>query len=99
MEKIAVVGLGIIGGSICASLMKAGYCVDGLDNNTRSVEFALQAGYINAQVNALSDYDVVFIALPPQATLDYLDNAVFKDGALVADICGVKEIVEKTVYS
>ncbi|MBO5480189.1 MAG: prephenate dehydrogenase [Clostridia bacterium] len=99
MEKIAVVGLGIIGGSICASLTKAGYCVDGLDNNTYSVEFALHAGYINAQVNALSDYDVVFIALPPQATLDYLDNAVFKDGALVADICGVKEIVEKTVYS
>ena len=98
MKKIAVVGLGIIGGSICGALTKAGYTVDGFSRGETSVEYALKAGYIRAKANDLAKYDVVFIAVPPYATLDYLRNAKFKDGALVTDICGVKEIVEKTVY-
>jgi prephenate dehydrogenase len=63
------------------------------------VQYALQAGYIASRGEDISKYDVVFIAVPPYATLDYLDNANFKDGALVADICGVKEVVEKLVYA
>ncbi len=98
MKKIAVVGLGIIGGSICGALTKAGYTVDGFSRGEASVEYALQAGYIRGKANNLSDYDVVFIAVPPYATLEYLRNAKFKDGALVTDICGVKEVVEKAVY-
>ncbi len=99
MKKIAVIGLGIIGGSICGALTKAGYTVDGFGRSDTSVEFALQAGYIHAKGNDISEYDVVFLAVPPQATLDYLDKANFKDGALVTDICGVKELPEKVVYS
>ena len=99
MKKIAVVGLGIIGGSICGALTNAGYIVDGFSRGESSVDFALRAGYIHAKGKKLSDYDVVFIAVPPKATLSYLENGEFKDGALVADICGVKEIVEKTVYA
>ena len=99
MKKIAVIGLGIIGGSICAALSKAGYTVDGFGRSEKSVDFALQAGYISARGTDISQYDVVFIAVPPQATLDYLDKATFKDGALVTDICGVKGNLEKVVYS
>ncbi len=98
MKRIAVVGLGIIGGSICGALTAAGYAVDGFDKNERSVQYALQAGYMQAKAATLTDYDVVFLAVPPYATLDYLRNASFKDGALVSDICGVKEIMEKAVY-
>ena len=98
MKKIAVVGLGIIGGSICGSLTRAGYHVDGFGRSRASVEYALKAGYIQSEGKNLADYDVVFIAVPPFATLDYLKNGVFKDGALVSDICGVKEILEKAVY-
>ena len=98
MKKIAVVGLGIIGGSICASLTKAGYQVDGFGRSRSSVEYALKAGYIQKEGENLADYDVVFIAVPPYATIEYLKNGAFKDGALVADICGVKEILENVVY-
>ena len=98
MKKIAVVGLGIIGGSICASLTSAGYQVDGFGRSRASVDYALKAGYIQNEGKNLADYDVVFIAVPPYATMEYLKNATFKDGALVSDICGVKEIVEKAVY-
>ncbi len=98
MKKIAVVGLGIIGGSICGSLTRAGYHVDGFGRSRASVEYALQAGYIQNEGSDLSAYDVVFLAVPPYATIEYLQNATFKTGALVCDICGVKEIMEKTVY-
>lgn len=99
MKKIAVVGLGIIGGSICGALTKAGYVVDGFGRSAASIEYALQAGYIRQKGENLAEYDVVFIAVPPQATAEYLDNATFKDGALVTDICGIKTALEEIVYS
>ncbi len=98
MKKIAVVGLGIIGGSICGALTREGYSVDGFGRSASSIQYALEKGYIQKAGTNLAEYDVVFIAVPPYATIDYLDNATFKEGALVMDICGVKEIMEKTVY-
>lgn len=99
MKKIAVVGLGIIGGSICAALTKAGFMVDGTDLNESNVSYALKNKYIQAKADDLSVYDVVFIAVPPAATISILENATFQDGALVSDICGVKESIEKAVYA
>ena len=99
MKKIAVVGLGIIGGSICAALTKAGFVVEGTDLNAASLDYAIKHGYIEKKADDLSNYDVVFIAIPPAATVSVLDNATFKDGALVCDICGVKERIEKVVYA
>ena len=99
MERIAVIGMGIIGGSICGALTQAGYKVDGFSRSEASLDYAVQAGYIDGKGVTLSHYDVVFIAVPPKATIEYLDGAPFKNGALVADICGVKEVIERTVYS
>ena len=99
MKKIAVIGLGIIGGSICAALTKAGFAVDGTDLNENNLAYALKNGYIKAKAEQLSDYDVVFVAIPPAATISVLENTKFKDGALVSDICGVKEVIEKAVYA
>ena len=99
MKKIAVVGLGIIGGSICGALTKAGYTVDGFSRSESTVQFALNAGYIRAKGENLADYDVVFLAVPPKATIEYLQNGNYKDGALVTDICGVKSSLEKVVYA
>lgn len=99
MKKIAVIGMGIIGGSICAALTNAGYIVDGFGRSRQSIEYALKAGYIRAEGTTLSDYDVVFIAVPPQATLDYLNDGEFKNGALVTDVCGIKSKLEEVVYS
>ena len=99
MKKTAVIGLGIIGGSICAALTKAGYRVDGTDLNETALSLALEKGYIKAEAKDLSLYDTVFIAVPPRATLSILENGVFKDGALVSDICGIKEELERAVYA
>ncbi len=99
MKKIAVIGLGIIGGSICAALTKAGYIVEGVSRGEETVQYALRAGYIRKKAEKLDEYDVVFIAVPPRVTLAYLEKEKFKDGALVMDICGVKTILEETVYA
>ena len=90
MKKIAVIGLGIIGGSICAALTKAGYVVDGTDLNEQNVCFAIEKGYIQAKAEDIAQYGTVFLAIPPEATVSALENTRFQDGAIVADICGVK---------
>lgn len=97
--KICVAGLGIIGGSVCLSLKRAGYRVDGWNRSAYPREYALNNGYINKVAESFSDYDVVFVALPPQATVEFIENTPFRDGATVADICGVKKPIEAAICS
>ena len=95
--KIMIAGLGLIGGLMAKSLNRAGFSVDDFDRE-EVVEFALKENIIKDKAKDYSIYDVVFIALPPDATMDFIDNNNFKDGAIVADICGVKKVVENVVY-
>jgi prephenate dehydrogenase len=39
----------------------------------------------------------VFVALPLEATINFILNTHFKDGAIVSDICGVKKVIEDKV--
>ncbi len=98
MKKVAVVGLGIIGGSICGALTKAGYEVHGADVDNFSVAIALEKGWITSVAEDFRAYDTVILAVPPTATKKILEEGSFREGAIVSDICGVKECVEKTVY-
>ena len=97
--KICVAGLGLIGGSICMSLKRAGYAVDGWNRSPQPVQYALKNGIIDEAAHDFCDYDVVFVALPPKATLEFICGTAFKNGALVSDICGVKGFIEKAVFS
>ena len=99
MKKTAVVGLGIIGGSICASLTRAGHFVAGRDIDPAALSFAIGKGMIREEAADLSRYDTVFVALPVRAAVALLDGENFGAGALVADICGVKKAVEEAVYA
>ena len=96
--KICVAGLGIIGGSICMALKRAGYFVAGWNRSEKPIKYALQNKIIDERAQNF-DYDVIFVALPPEATVSFIDNQIFKDGSVVADICGVKEFLENAVYS
>ena len=96
--KISVAGLGIIGGSICMSLKRAGYTVAGWNRSEKPVKYALDNKIIDERAESF-DYDVIFVALPPEATARFIDTQIFKDGCVVADICGVKKPIENSVYS
>lgn len=96
--KIMIAGLGLIGGSMAKSLKRAGYDVAGKD--LPHVESAaLSQGAIDEVARDVSAYDVVFVALPPDAAMQFIGSSNFRRGAVVADICGVKGALEKFVYS
>ena len=97
MKKTAVIGLGIIGGSICRALTRAGCFVAGNDLSDEIVSYAKREGYIRERAETLSEYDTVFLAVPPRAAIALLESDSFKPNALVADVCGVKAAVEKAV--
>ena len=96
--NICVAGLGLIGGSICLALKRAGYAVYGWNRSDKPLKYALEKGIIEKAAKDFSGFDVVFVALPPQATVDFINNNSFKDGAVIADICGVKQFIEDSVY-
>lgn len=96
--KICVAGLGLIGGSLCLALKRAGYAVHGWNRSQKPLAYALEHAFIDGAAEDFSAYDVVFIAMPLEATLAFLDGTRFADNAIVADICGVKEAVEKHVF-
>ena len=92
--KIAVVGMGLIGGSLCRAVKQyTPHTVLGWTRNQKTVAFALSVGAVDRPLTDLAEPDLVFVALPPEATIEYLTAhaEAFKPGAIVADICGVKQ--------
>ena len=81
------------------SLKRAGYAVDGWNRSPQPLQYALKNGIIDEAAHDFCGYDVVFVALPPKATLEFICGTAFKNGALVSDICGVKGFIEKAVFS
>lgn len=91
---IAVVGMGLIGGSLCRALRAyTPHRVLGATRNQKTVAFALSVDAIHGPLEDFSQPDLTFVALPPEATIDFLKKHVddFKPGSIVADICGVKQ--------
>ena len=97
--KICVVGLGLIGGSMGLALKRAGHTVYGFNRSKGALDYALSHGVIDGVATDFSSYDVIFVALPFKPTLDFILNTPFKNAAIVADICGVKEPIERAVLS
>ncbi len=100
--KIAVVGLGLIGGSIAKTLKKnTNHSVYAINRSQQTLKTALSEEAIDGAITAeeIKDMDVVFIGLYAGLTIDFVmknaDN--FKKGAVVADTCGVKTEIVKAL--
>lgn len=96
--NIAVVGLGLIGGSFCKALKKNTFHrILGIDTNKETIEKALACGAIDEEITVerLSEANLTIICLYPEAIVNFVkDNAAnFKKGSIVIDSCGVKEYV------
>lgn len=96
-RMIGVAGLGLIGGSMCKALIKAGHVVVGMDRDSVTEDYARLAGIIDDKLTParMSECDYIFVALYPQAAVEFIrDNAsLIKPGAVVMDLCGVKRAV------
>lgn len=95
--EICVTGLGLIGGSICLALKRAGYKVSGWNRSDYPVSYALANGIIDEAATSFENFDVVFVALPPEPCVEFILENKFKDGAVISDICGVKKYISDKV--
>ncbi len=98
MQKVAVIGLGIMGGSIAKALKKSGqYYVVGYNRTLSVAEQALNEGALDEIWNGTSqlDSDITILAVNPNVTFNLFKTlpGLVKKGSIVTDICGVKEEV------
>ena len=96
--NIAVVGLGLIGGSICKALKKNTFHhIMGIDSDKTTIQMALEQNAIDEEITAdrLCEASLTIICLYPEAIVDYVTSNAdkFKKGSIVADTCGIKEYV------
>lgn len=88
MEKIGVIGLGLIGGSIFKDLQSLGYDVIAVSNSQEGEN-------IYKSYDVLKDRDLVFVCSPMNKTLDVLDKLeeILPQNTVVTDVCSLKEFV------
>ncbi len=99
MKKIAVIGLGLIGGSLALELKKNSWVtIYGIDKNPEHLEKALERGiiYKKAELDVIHEMDVVIIAVPvniiPELSIQVLEligenTLVFDVGSTKAAVC------------
>ncbi len=96
--KIAVVGLGLIGGSFCKAISaRTNHTVWGMNRSKEVIEKALACGAIQkeASLEDLAQCDLVILGYHPELTIRFLnENAAYlpKNG-IVMDTCGVKRSI------
>ena len=100
---IAVVGLGLIGGSFCKALKQyTNHTVLGVEVDKMTRRNALSSGAVDKIIepHELDKADLSIICLYPEQTIDFiLDNAHhFAPKSIVIDVCGVKESIQNAVH-
>jgi prephenate dehydrogenase len=99
IDRITIVGTGLIGASIGLALREAGFAGDlcGIDSNAAELEAALKIGAINratseSAASDLEDADLIILAVPVLAILDWMQrlSPVLKPHQLVTDTGSTK---------
>ncbi len=102
--KIAIIGLGIIGGSMAYALRgfkNATIC--GCDTDSETCKKALSRSAVNqvtsSAAEAIQNADLVVLCTYPDLIVDIIKNNRdnFKHGAIITDVCGVKTELTKRI--
>lgn len=91
--KITIVGLGLIGGSICRAIKKyTSHEVLGYGRNKITLQKALNCNAIDKITENLSEADITIVCTPPENAFKFIQEHAkdFKSNSIVADVCGVK---------
>lgn len=96
-KKILIVGLGLLGMSLAMAFRKTGIQVMGFNRHREAVEYGIREGILLPESEEmletlLAKADVVFLALPIPATVEFLEKyaGCFKKGAVVTDLNSTK---------
>lgn len=100
--KIAIIGLGLIGGSMARRLRGFRDCTIAAYNRTKeSLDIAMSDGVIDEAYSnpgdAMENADLIIMCLYPQLNIDFVRENVdrIKSGAVITDVTGVKGFIIK----
>ena len=105
VEKILIIGLGMIGGSIAMASKSKGIKVVGFDAEIDSLKNAVNKEIIDESINSLEeinskeyikDIDLVVLAVPPKQTLEVLNNIkeIWNTDTTITDTSSVKNHIK-----
>lgn len=95
-RRATVVGLGLIGGSLCVALRERGWLVSGDDQDAQRVTEALERGLISA-AGIDAESQVTFVAVPVTAISLQVQRALDATSGIVTDVGSVKAVVTQTI--
>ena len=90
---VAVIGLGLMGGSFAKRLKEIGNFVIGINRTQSVAEEALAMGIVDSiSETDLKKADIVIFCTPEKGTLAFMQNklSLLKENAVLTDIAGVK---------
>ena len=96
-KTIGVVGLGLMGASLCKALGAGGHRILGKDTDEHVQKYALQTGTVQEELTdeRVPECDYLFLAVYPGAAVDILRQLakLIRQDTVVCDLCGVKQAV------
>ncbi len=96
IERVGIIGLGLIGGSIALGLRQQGATVIGFDSSSASLQQGLELGVIDEAATSLAaaanHVDVVVLAVPV-LTIETVLRELGEINAVVTDVGSVKQPV------
>lgn len=99
---VGIVGLGLIGGSLARAYHQSGAEVYGWNRNKVVQDYAVLEGTLAGELDeeSIARCDVVFLALYPARTVEYLERMAprIPRDTLVIDCCGNKRLVCETGF-
>ena len=96
--NVAIVGLGLIGGSMAKSIKtRPSHTVWGIDLNAETMTMARMCGAIDAPLTEenLPQADLILVAIRPGAAIEWVRQHApqIAKSAILVDLCGVKRTV------
>lgn len=100
MDKVLIIGLGLIGGSYAKGFTKNGIKVYAYNRNISAINYAKENNIIvdgtdNLSADFISKFDRIVISLYPKIFIEFIDKygKDLKDGTIITDVTGVKESI------
>ena len=95
LEKIHIIGLGLMGTNLGIKLVNSGIKVSGSDISEKNVGRAKELGALSLDHEESIDYDLTVLATPINEIINYFDSQLFLKTKAIVDLGGTKELYVK----